>query len=83
MKRAYVNPDLCIGCGLCVSIAPEVFRISAAGISEAYAETPEDKHEAVEQAVDSCPVDAISIQDEDLPVKEQNRSQAAMSSTTI
>ena len=33
MKRAYVNPDLCIGCGLCVSIAPEVFRISAADVA--------------------------------------------------
>ena len=66
MKRAYVNPDLCIGCGLCISIAPEVFRLNDEGISEAYAETPEDELDAVVQAVDSCPVKAISIIDENI-----------------
>jgi len=66
MKRAYVNPDLCIGCGLCVSLVPEVFRIGEQGLSEAYAETPADKIEDVVQAVDSCPVKAISIIDENL-----------------
>jgi len=70
MKRAYVNPDLCIGCGLCVSLVPEVFRLNAEGVSEAYAETPEDKWEDVDEAVDSCPVNAISIQEEDLPAEE-------------
>ncbi|MBR6356007.1 MAG: ferredoxin [Alphaproteobacteria bacterium] len=70
MKRAYVNPDLCIGCGLCVSIVPEVFQLNADGISEVYAETPEDKREEVYEAVDSCPVKAISIIDEDVPAEE-------------
>ncbi|MBR3676249.1 MAG: ferredoxin [Alphaproteobacteria bacterium] len=65
MKRAYVNPDLCIGCGLCVSMAPEVFRLNEQGLSEAYAETPEDELDAVVEAVDSCPVKAISIVEED------------------
>ncbi len=67
MKRAYVNPDLCIGCGLCVSTVPEVFRINADGISEAYAETPDDMQEDVKEAVHSCPVGAISIIDENMP----------------
>lgn len=66
MKRAYVNPDLCIGCGLCASIAPEVFRLNEQGLSEAYAETPEDELDAVVEAVDSCPVKAISIIEEDI-----------------
>ena len=70
MERAYVNPDLCIGCGLCVSILPEVFQLNAEGISEVYAETPEDKREEVYEAVDSCPVKAISIIDEDVPAEE-------------
>lgn len=70
MKRAYVNPDLCIGCGLCVSIAPEVFQLNADGISEVYSETPDDKRDEVYEAVDSCPVKAISIIDEDLPIQE-------------
>ena len=70
MKRAYVNPDLCIGCGLCVSIVPEVFQLNADGISEVYALTPEDKRDEVYEAVDSCPVKAISIVDEDTPTDE-------------
>ena len=69
MKRAYVNPDLCIGCGLCVSIAPEVFRLNDEGVSEAYAETPENLQEEVNKAVDSCPVSAISIIDENVPAE--------------
>ena len=67
MKRAYVNPDLCIGCGLCVSTAPEVFRLNAGGISEAYAETPTGAEARVEEAMHSCPVDAISLIDENVP----------------
>ncbi len=70
MKRAYVNPDLCIGCGLCVSIVPEVFQLNADGISEVYALTPEDKRDEVYEAVDSCPVKAISIVGEDTPTDE-------------
>lgn len=65
MKRAYVNPDLCIGCGLCVSTVPEVFQLNDEGISEVYAEPPEDKWDAVYEAVDSCPVKAISVIDEE------------------
>lgn len=64
MKRAYVNPDLCIGCGLCVGTVPEVFRLNEEGISEAYAETPDGMWDKVNEAVASCPVGAISIIDE-------------------
>lgn len=58
--KAYVNPDLCIGCGLCASIEPDVFRITDAGVSEAYKEFDETIAANVQQAVDSCPVSAIS-----------------------
>lgn len=67
MKRAYVNPDLCIGCGLCVSTMPEVFRFNADGISEVYAETPVGAEDKVEEVVNSCPVEAISIIEENVP----------------
>ena len=69
MKRAYVNPDLCIGCGLCVGAVPEVVRLNEEGGSEVYAETPKGMEDKVAEAVDSCPVQAISIIDEDLPVE--------------
>ena len=33
--RAYVDQELCIGCGLCTSIAPDVFAMNADGKAEA------------------------------------------------
>ena len=58
--RAFVDPDVCIGCGLCPTIAPEVFRMDDDGRAEAYAETTADNKDGVREAIDSCPVSAIS-----------------------
>ncbi len=58
-SEPYVDQELCIGCGLCVSIAPEVFRLNESGVSEVYANDPGER-EKVQQAIDSCPVNCIS-----------------------
>ncbi|MDO4633769.1 MAG: ferredoxin [Eubacteriales bacterium] len=55
--RACVDQEMCIGCGMCEGIAPEVFRMNEEGKAEAYA-AGEDS--AVEEAISSCPVEAIS-----------------------
>lgn len=55
--RAHVDQDVCIGCGLCVSSVPEVFQLNADGKAEAVADGPAD---AVNAAIDACPVSAIS-----------------------
>lgn len=57
-SEVYVDQEVCIGCGLCVSIVPEVFRLNDAGVSEAYKQqgAPEAK---VQEAMDSCPVNCI------------------------
>jgi ferredoxin len=34
LVKVKVDQDLCIGCGLCESLCPEVFRLSAEGKSE-------------------------------------------------
>lgn len=54
--RAHIDPDICIGCGLCASSVPEVFQLSDEGKAEAIADGPDD---AVQQAIDVCPVSAI------------------------
>ena len=36
--RAFVDQDMCIGCGLCEGTCPEVFRMNDAGKAEAYAD---------------------------------------------
>ncbi|MFA7636575.1 MAG: ferredoxin [Monoglobales bacterium] len=59
--KAKVNEE-CIGCGLCVSIAEDVFRMNDEGLAEAYGEVTEENKEAVLEAADSCPVAAIEIE---------------------
>lgn len=57
IMRAKVDPEICIGCGLCTGIAPESFRMNGKGLAEFYAESDDD---AVQDAINSCPVEAIS-----------------------
>lgn len=56
MKKAKVNKDLCIGCGLCVGMHPEVFAFDDEGKAECIAE---GEDEAVDEAIASCPAAAI------------------------
>ena len=57
--RAYVDRELCIGCGLCTSIAPDVFAMNADGRAEAVTDTTDANGESVKQAIARCPVAAI------------------------
>ncbi len=57
--KAFVDPDLCIGCTQCAGICPEVFSMDG---SLAVAIPDEIPGEDVPQAVDAaenCPVNAI------------------------
>lgn len=59
--KATVNED-CIGCGLCESIAPEVFEIGDDGLAHAIEEeVPEAAEDAAQEACDGCPVTAIEL----------------------
>lgn len=60
--RTVVDPDKCIGCGICEGIVPEVFSL----LNEPYAEVlldpvPEEYQEATREAAEECPEEAISI----------------------
>ena len=55
-----VNQDICIGCGACQAICPEVFEINDEGLAEAIVDVvAEDVKEAAIDAKEGCPVDAI------------------------
>ena len=54
-----VDKKKCIGCGLCVSIAPEVFELGSDG--KARVKNPDACNKECREAADSCPANAISI----------------------
>ena len=55
-----VNQEACIGCGACASISDELFEINDNGLSQAKVEeVPEDKVQAAQDAINSCPTSAI------------------------
>ncbi len=55
--KAYVDKDICIGCGLCAGIAQDSFQMNVDGKAEFYAESDDA---LVHEAIDNCPVEAIS-----------------------
>lgn len=57
-QEVYVDQEACIGCGLCVSIVPELFRLSDAGVSEVYDRSDSGDY-TIQEAIDSCPVNCI------------------------
>ncbi len=60
--KAFVDPDTCIGCGVCESIAPQVFKLNEDNIAIVIVDVVPPELEAdVRQAVDDCPEQAISI----------------------
>jgi len=55
-----VDQDTCIGCGLCTGLAETVFRLNDGGKAEAFHQPDAGEEAAVRDAIDSCPVNAIS-----------------------
>lgn len=64
MKKARVKKDVCIGCGLCTSVASEVFGFADDGLAENVhgEEVPAGLEDSVQEAADSCPVAAIETE---------------------
>lgn len=63
--RATVDGDLCIGCGLCAEICPEVFIMNDEAIAEVIADpVPAEAAEKAREAAASCPVEAITIDEQ-------------------
>jgi len=58
--KVTVDKDKCIGCGLCVSLAPKSFKLGEDGKSQII-EPVGDDLETIKNAAESCPVGAIKI----------------------
>ena len=55
-----VDMEKCIGCGLCPLICDKVFRMNNDGKAEVKEDMEKEKSQEVKDAIDCCPVDAIS-----------------------
>jgi ferredoxin len=53
--------DTCTACGLCVDTCPEVFDMGDEMAIVIVNEVPKEYEEAVQQAADECPVEAIIV----------------------
>jgi ferredoxin len=61
--RVSVDEDVCIGSGTCVQIAAGVFELSDEGVAQVVDPTAADLDD-LQRAEESCPVAAISVEDE-------------------
>jgi ferredoxin len=57
-----IDASKCIGCGLCVSIADSFFVMDNGGKAKVIKQ-PEKEDKDVINAIESCPVEAISRED--------------------
>ncbi|MGL4990851.1 MAG: ferredoxin [Sarcina sp.] len=61
--KAIVDRNTCVGCGLCADLCPAVFSMDDEGVSVPISEDiPSDYLSDAEQAMEQCPVAAITIE---------------------
>ena len=62
--KAIVDRDTCIACGLCEEICPEVFEPDDEDIAVVKEDpVPAEVEDTCRQAVEECPVEAISLEE--------------------
>lgn len=60
--KGCVDKSLCIGCGLCTSVCPEIFEMDDDGLAKANdLEVTAALEESAREAESSCPVSAITV----------------------
>jgi len=59
--KAMVDKNTCTGCGLCVDTCPEVFEMDGDTAKVKLAEIPFALEAPCREAMEGCPVEAISM----------------------
>lgn len=54
--------DTCTACGLCVDTCPEVFELGEDMAQVIVDDIPEEHEDAVQEAAEECPVEAIIVE---------------------
>jgi len=60
--RVRIDEDACTACELCVDTCPDVFEMGSDVAQVTVDEVPSESEEAVQQAADECPVEAIIVE---------------------
>lgn len=64
--KAKVNDELCIGCGACCAVCPQIFEIGDEGFAVAKDEKiNDDDLEDAKEAEDGCPTSAIRLEEKE------------------
>lgn len=62
MSKIIVDQDKCIGCNTCPLLNPNVFEMDTTSYKAKVKSQPKSIDEATQSAIDSCPVQAISVE---------------------
>ena len=61
--KASIDRTGCIGCGLCASTCPAVFRMADDSLAEVYTDPiPTGEEASAQEAADNCPVTVITVE---------------------
>jgi ferredoxin len=59
--KVRVDEEVCVGCGNCVEICPDIFEMPEDIAVAKIKEVPGDLQDMCREAAESCPVEAIII----------------------
>lgn len=62
--KVKVDEDLCLGCGICEGLAPDVFSLANEPFAEVLVDVvPAEMEDDVRQSAEECPEEAITIEE--------------------
>jgi ferredoxin len=61
--KGFVDKNICIGCGLCPTVCPEIFEMDDDGLARASeSEITDALVDSAKDAEEQCPVNAITVE---------------------
>ncbi|MFA5430774.1 MAG: ferredoxin [Candidatus Omnitrophota bacterium] len=60
MAKVTIDASVCVGCGLCEQLCPEVFEVQADGVAHSKADACNTHN--ISEIAEQCPVSAIKVE---------------------
>ena len=61
--KGFVDKNICIGCGVCPTVCPEIFEMDDDGLAKASeSEITDALVDSAKDAEEQCPVNAITVE---------------------